>query len=514
MNSSNLTPIRVLLVEDSEYDAELIIKELKASWDVFYERVCTPEEMTQKLYAHDWDIILADYQMPRFSGPAALELLKKTGLDIPLIIVSGTVGEEIAVDALRAGAQDFIVKGHFIRLIPAVKRELSERVARQELRQVERQFRQSEERYRTLIEGLTQFAILIIDATGYIQTWNEGAQKILGYPPEEAIGMHCSFLYCPEDRDRSIHDQSLAIAVKMGQYHEEGWRLKKHGERFWAEITITPMFDDKAQLIGYSKIAIDRTQEREAQKALEESKDQAELANQKKSQFLANMSHELRTPLNSIIGYSEMILNNMVKSSEDLERYARNISVSGRHLLDIVNDMLDVSKIEAGKLEIHAQPVDLQKLVQELHDVLVMLANQKEIKIFWDVAPEVKTVEADPQRLRQILFNLMSNAIKFNRPGGKVMLNLCRSQDERWFQGEVTDTGIGIPRDKIDQLFSDFYQVDSSSSKSYDGTGLGLALTKRLLAVQGGDISVDSEEGKGSTFLFRLPIRRANPESA
>jgi len=232
---------------------------------------------------------------------------------------------------------------------------------------------------------------------------------------------------------------------------------------------------------------------------------EAELANQRKSQFLATMSHELRTPLTAVIGYADMLYANAQLSEEKRHRYAYNIVQSGQHLLDIVNDVLDMAKIEAGKIKLNPERIYLPDFLHAIQSMMQELAKDKDVTLTCQVSPELTTWTADPLRLKQILINLIGNAIKFNRPHGTVDVTLKASSDEKWLLGQVADTGIGIPKNQLTQLFQEFYQVDNSLSRRYEGTGLGLALTKKLLALHSGTIEATSVENQGSVFTFRLP---------
>lgn len=239
-------------------------------------------------------------------------------------------------------------------------------------------------------------------------------------------------------------------------------------------------------------------------------KDEAERANEKKSQLLATMSHELRTPLNAIIGFSAMLKQGL-GSQEPVkrEKYLDNIHRSGQHLLAIVNDILDISKIEAGKFDIYPEWIALRPFMVDLHSVVNELAQQRGVTLQFDIAAGLEGVVADAARLRQIFLNLISNAVKFNREGGKVFVRLFqREGDPPVFVCEVEDTGIGIAQDKLPELFSEFYQVDSSYARQQEGTGLGLALTKRLVELHHGRITVTSQLGQGSIFRFELPVVR------
>lgn len=233
----------------------------------------------------------------------------------------------------------------------------------------------------------------------------------------------------------------------------------------------------------------------------------AETANRKKSEFLGMMSHELRTPLNSIIGYSKMIENEMAGPiNEKQAKYIQNVSQSGRHLLDIVNDLLDVSQIETGRLTINPFKFELKPVLDEVYTMMQGLADRKQVSLTFDIQPGLEILTADPGRFKQILINLLNNAIKFNQEQGTVRLRLYTSVEGNQVIGEVVDNGIGIAKDKQKELFTKFYQADARIARNYEGTGLGLALTKELLELHGGKIEVVSDEGIGSIFTFRLPL--------
>ncbi|MDQ7030077.1 MAG: hybrid sensor histidine kinase/response regulator [Ardenticatenia bacterium] len=226
-----------------------------------------------------------------------------------------------------------------------------------------------------------------------------------------------------------------------------------------------------------------------------------------KSEFVSTVSHELRTPLNIIIGHAEILQDELFGPlNEHQRRYVDNIVRSARHLLDLVENILDMSKIESGKLELNMQPFDVEEAVQEVHVLLKPMADRKEIKVRLRIDPNLKTVVADRLRFKQILYNLMSNAIKFTPNGGRVDVTLERLPDG-WIQLTVRDTGIGIPKDHLETIFERFRQLDSSFSREWEGTGLGLSLTREFVRLHGGKIEVQSEVGKGSIFTVLLPER-------
>jgi signal transduction histidine kinase len=236
-------------------------------------------------------------------------------------------------------------------------------------------------------------------------------------------------------------------------------------------------------------------------------KDQLIKTSMMKSQFLATMSHELRTPLNSVIGYSEMLEGGLGGAlNEKQMKYASNISRSGRHLLDLVNEILDLAKIEAGKTTLSVEWINMASFIAEKKILIEGLARGKNISLHFDRHPQLVQVQADLTRLRQIFLNLLSNAVKYNQQDGSIFLRLYLAEDMQHWVCEVEDTGIGVASDKLKSVFDEFYQVDNSYSREFEGTGLGLSVTKKLIELHGGKLWVESELGVGSKFTFELPV--------
>jgi signal transduction histidine kinase len=257
--------------------------------------------------------------------------------------------------------------------------------------------------------------------------------------------------------------------------------------------------------------AEEKTRLEEAQRAvlnilddLDVEKRTAEEASRMKSAFVANMSHELRTPLNAIMGFTKLLVHERVGSLSPRQRdFLGDILKSSQHLLQLINDVLDLAKVESGRMEFHPEPIVTEAIVGEVCDVLRPSSSEKEIVVSAQVLPAAGRVFLDPARLRQVLYNYVSNAIKFTHRGGHVSVRVARDADA--LRIEVTDDGIGIRRDDLAALFTEFRQIDSGSSKRYAGTGLGLALTRRIVEAQGGRVGVESVEGVGSTFVASIP---------
>jgi signal transduction histidine kinase/CheY-like chemotaxis protein len=287
--------------------------------------------------------------------------------------------------------------------------------------------------------------------------------------------------------------------------------VRKNGERFPASVAKTLRRDADGSPIGYVLISKDITEQKrleaQIQRTNEELEQQArrvQEANRMKSEFLANMSHELRTPLNGIIGFSELMYDGKVGAlAAQHQEYLALILKSSRHLLQLVNDVLDLAKVESGKFEFVPEPVDLPRLLGEVTGVQQSVAAQTHVRVDVEIA-DLGQVVVDPAKLKQVIYNYLSNAIKFSRDGGRVRIRVT-GEGSDLFRIEVEDTGIGIKPEDIDRLFVEFQQLDASAAKKHQGTGLGLALTKRIVEAQGGQVGVRSELGKGSTFFAVLP---------
>ena len=416
-----------------------------------------------------------------------------------------------------------------------VTRDLTER------RAAEEEVRQSEERLRLLVQSVKDYAIFMLDPNGIVSTWNQGAERIKGYSAEEIIGMHFSVFYPPEGVAARRPEQEIETALTHGQFEEEGWRVRKDGTRFWANVVLTPVRSG-SRLLGFAKVTRDLTERRAAhdraiadarrlaaqdaartaaeQRAqelrsladqlraqtaeLERRSADAESANRAKSQFLAAMSHELRTPLNAIGGYAQLMqmgISGPVTPAqrEQLER----IQHSQSHLLGIINDILNFSRMEAGQVVYDIGPVDIQAVIALVVPMVAPQADAARLRLTTGHCPVGIIARADRAKVEQILLNLLSNAVKFTKENGEIEV-ACHLEGDRVLVS-VRDTGVGIPADQLDKIFAPFVQVGRSLASPKEGTGLGLAISRDLARAMGGDLMVTSEEGRGSTFTLTLP---------
>ncbi len=558
-------PIHVLMIEDSPDDAELLTRELGRSGFAFRSRrVDSETALRDALSERDWDVVLADYTLPGLDGTSALRIAKECGSTAPIIVVSGTIGEERAVQTILEGATDYLLKDRLARLGPAVARAIEQHRMREERRRAERQ------------EALvTSISRALIESTSLEETIERTLRALC-----ERLGWDWSALW-RIDEERGVlrclsiwHDAALratefdALTRRITFRSGEGlpgrvWRFGRpeavgdvagdgdsergtiatgNGMRSafafpirlaGKPIGVVEMCSTTSRAPGGETIEaletigsfvgqqVERQRAEDALRAEREmlsrrveeqtadlSRANADLAraSRLKDEFLANMSHELRTPLNAVLGLSEALLEEVYGPLTEKQRSTlMSIEDSGRHLLELISDILDLSKIEAGKLELDVQTVDAERTCKASILLVRHAAHKKRLALALEIEPGVRAVRADERRLKQILVNLLTNAVKFTPEGGSIGLDVRTSATDGHVRFEVWDTGIGIAESEMPRLCRPFVQLDSSLSRTHAGTGLGLSLVHRMAEMHGGGLAIESQVGKGSRFTVVLP---------
>ena len=376
----------------------------------------------------------------------------------------------------------------------------------EEHKQTEEYLRESEERFRLLVEGVKDYAIFMLDPQGRVALWNAGAERIKGYTAEEIIGRELASLYPPEEQEKGTPQRLMETAIREGSAQIEGWRMRKDGARFWAHVTLTSIWQN-GQLRGFAKVTRDMTDQRRAEQLAESlrmeriARAEAERANVLKTNFLAMISHELRTPLTSVKGFTTTLLSDEVSFTQQQQRdFLQIIDQEADKLHELIEQLLNLSQIQAGVFQIRTMPQPLSACLEFARDQLKSLTADRDFQI--TLPDDLPNVLIDERRTAQVIVNIVENAVKHTQPGSPITLSADLANEK--VQVEIHDEGPGIPQNRRESIFEAFSQLEQKPN-AIEGLGLGLAICKGLVEAQGGRIWVKDDSRPGTTIVFTLP---------
>jgi len=514
--------LRILLIEDSEEDALLMEYEIKRKRKNFVcTRVDTLHGLIAALDEESWDVVLADYNLPSFSAPSALALLRSRGLDVPFIIVSGQIEDETAIAAMKAGAHDYIMKDNLSRLVPAIEREIVEAAVRRKHRQATeqiislnaeleqkvtertaqlegalRELRDSEKHFRKVFqEG--PLGKVIVGLDNRFLKMNAAFCRILGYTKEELANLTFVDITHPEDLPISREWLGKLYRGEISNFNLSKRYLKKNGETVLANLFAYGIHDEEGKLLHTVSMIEDITEKKRAEE---------ELVNTKED-FLAILTHDLKSPLSVIVCAASLL---MVPKLEEIPHQKmellHNIQKNAELMLSLINNILEIAKIEAGGIRYSFKNLSLRVVFEDLHKSYQHQANSNRITLDFSLSEDL-WVKADRISLMEVFQNLISNAIHFTQEGGLIKISACKKGDS--VNITVSDTGRGIPEPEQEKLFQKYTCMSGVRRTA----GLGLYIVKKILEVHESDIRFTSAQGEGTSFFFSLPAASPPPET-
>jgi two-component system, cell cycle sensor histidine kinase and response regulator CckA len=508
-----VTAIRVLLVEDSDDDAELVVRALKrGQYEVYFERVQTREDMALALDRRPWDVVVSDYAMPEFDAPSAFRVLRERALDIPFIIVSGTVGEETAVEAMKLGVDDYLLKGKLTRLVPAIDRELRERQLRKDsdaaLRRTEKQLRDSETRFRALIErNAALISLLAPDGTTLYMS--PAVERTLGGRPEDYLGKSAFDFIHPHDRDRVRNEMAGLLENPSETIQSEFRATHVDGSIRWLDATATNLLADPAvrAIVGNFR---DVSERKGAEAALRRTEDQLRQA--QKMDAIGNLAggvaHDFNNLLSVILSYSSLLAEDMT-ASDPRRADLLEIEAAGRRAVDLTRQLLAFGRQQI----LQPRVVNLNDTVAGMEKMLRRLIGE-DVELAVLPGAALGKVKVDPGQIEQVVMNLAVNSRDAMPAGGKLTIETGNVELDRKYASEhvgaspgphvmlaVTDTGCGMDKPTQARMFEPFFTTKEKGK----GTGLGLATVFGIVRQSGGNVWVYSEPGKGTTFKVYFP---------
>jgi PAS domain S-box-containing protein len=499
-DGSWLTPepnkLRVLHVEDNLLDAELVAQALrKGGFSFSVVVVQTEVEFERELQARRPDVVLADYNLPQWKGMEALDVLRRDGLDIPLILVSGALGDVTAVECIKRGATDYVLKDGLARLPEAIRRALQEKVLRERQERSDAALRESQAQLEALVHSALD-AIVGKTLNGTITAWNRGAEKLFGYSSSEALGESLQMLL-PEERANEESDILARIARGENVEHFETVRVRKDGKNVDVSVTISPIRDSGGAIVGASKIARDITERKRAEKKLAEKMAELARSNADLEQFAYVASHDLQEPLRMVAAYTQLLAERYRgKLDENADKFLGYASEGALRMQSLIQDLLAFSRV--GRVGVARGRVDCDAAMEEVLLTLGPAIHESGAVVTHGALPVLWT---DGPQIAQVFQNLIENAIKFRGKEPPAISVQAEKTGGQWLFS-VSDNGIGIAPEFAQSIFTVFQRLHTRAE--YPGNGIGLAICKKIVEHCGGKIWVESQVGRGSTFKFTM----------
>lgn len=495
--------LNVLLLEDVEYDAIIVMDYLRREGlHCNFDCVSEEDQFIEKLKSSDYNIILSDYGLQGFSGIDALRHSKKLQPGVPFICVSGTIGEETAVEMINMGAADYVIKDRLGRLPVSIRRALNEAREKDSRLEAENRRRQSEEEVRKLSRATDQspVSILMTDLKGNITYVNQAVLDLTGYTREELTGKNPS-IFSSGETPKGDYEALWSNLNSGKEWRGVFQNKKKSGEIYWESARISPICDENGTPVQYLAHKEDITEQKRMESELIEAKERAEQSDRLKTAFISNISHEIRTPLHGILGFAEIVLLEEI-SQEDREMSLKMLSENSERLLDTINNYMDISMLISGNLKAKRIPVSIKLILDKANEKFLPRCNDKGLKLIVEDAKNMNLqFFGDQELLEKAVFHLVDNAIKFTFSGSITVGTRYTNDTVSIF---IRDTGPGIDDSLHNKIYNVFMQEENTLSRGYEGNGLGLSLAKGFIELMGGHISLESVRGQGSTFSLRL----------
>ncbi len=502
------TSVNVLLVDDERANL-LAFGSILENPDVNLIYATSGEEALRQALLHDFAVILLDFYLPTIGGLEVAQIIR-TRSQTPIIFITASRPEDFPIEeAYSLGAVDYLTKPYnpivlkskvdfFIEL-----HKRTEALAASERARYLSELSVKEGRLRLILENAKGYAFIVTDVEGVITEWEGDAFAITGWSSEEAIGKSIDLIYTQEDRLAGYPQIELNLAKSNGVAPDKRWHVRKDLSRFFADGVLVPLEDSANQVHGYSKIFRDVTSERLATEELHRLAENLAEADRRKSEFLATLAHELRNPLAPIrngLGILRVGGDGTASLAKTREMMERQVN----HMVHLVDDLLDISRISGGKIELKKESITIKQLITNAVETSIPLIENGQHKLVIDISDDSLSLFVDPNRVAQVISNLLNNAAKYTPPGGQIKIHVAVENNE--FILSVEDNGIGIPAEALPTIFEMFNQVDRNMVHAQGGLGIGLALVRQIVEMHGGTVGVTSTKNVGSVFVIKIPI--------